>query len=44
MEKLLSIHVQLMIKRVEDLLRSTHLPNNTEICFIDDLYHPQMDT
>ena len=31
-------------KTVEDLLRSTHLPNNTEICFIDDLYHPQMDT
>jgi len=31
-------------KTLADLLRSTNLPRNTEFCFIDDLYHPQMDT
>ena len=31
-------------KTFADLLRSTNLSRNTEICFIDDLYHSQMDT
>jgi hypothetical protein len=25
-----------------DLIRCTKLPNNTEICFLDDMYHPYM--
>jgi hypothetical protein len=31
-------------KSVTDLIRCTDIPANTEICFIDDLYHPLMDT
>jgi len=30
-------------KSVTDLIRCTDIPANTEICFIDDLYHPLMD-
>ena len=30
-------------KTVNDFLRTTRLPNHTEICFIDDLYHEKMD-
>jgi hypothetical protein len=30
-------------KSVADLIRCTSIPANTEICFIDDLYHPLMD-
>jgi len=30
-------------KSVTDLIRCTNIPANTEICFIDDLYHPLMD-
>ena len=30
-------------KTREDLLKCTKLPENTEICFLDDLYHPGMD-
>ena len=30
-------------KTVKDFLRTTRLPNHTEICFIDDLYHEKMD-
>ena len=30
-------------KSVADLVRCTDIPPNTEICFIDDLYHPLMD-
>ena len=30
-------------KSVADLISCTNIPANTEICFIDDLYHPLMD-
>ena len=30
-------------KSVTDLISCTNIPANTEICFIDDLYHPLMD-
>ncbi len=30
-------------KSVKDLISCTNIPGNTEICFIDDLYHPLMD-
>jgi hypothetical protein len=30
-------------KSVSDLINCTDIPANTEICFIDDLYHPLMD-
>ena len=30
-------------KSVADLINCTNVPANTEICFIDDLYHPLMD-
>jgi hypothetical protein len=30
-------------KSVTDLINCTNIPANTEICFIDDLYHPLMD-
>jgi hypothetical protein len=30
-------------KSVTDLINCTNIPPNTEICFIDDLYHPLMD-
>ena len=30
-------------KSVSDLISCTNIPANTEICFIDDLYHPLMD-
>ena len=30
-------------KSVKDLISCTNIPANTEICFIDDLYHPLMD-
>ena len=30
-------------KKHSDLLSCAKLPANTKICFIDDLYHPQMD-
>ncbi len=30
-------------KSVADLVRCTNIPANTEICFIDDLYHSLMD-
>lgn len=30
-------------KSVEDLIRCTHISPNTEICFIDDQYHPLMN-
>ena len=30
-------------KSVTDLISCTNIPENTEICFIDDLYHPLMD-
>ena len=30
------------MKNVPDLLRCTHLPKNTKICFIDDQYHADM--
>lgn len=30
-------------KSVTDLMKCTNIPENTEICFIDDLYHPLMD-
>jgi hypothetical protein len=29
-------------KSVKDLIRCTHLPENTQICFLDDQYHPKM--
>jgi len=29
-------------KTVNDFIRCTKLPENTEICFLDDLYHPEM--
>ena len=29
-------------KTLDDLLNFTQLPNNVEVCFIDDLHHPQM--
>ncbi len=31
-------------KTISDFLRSTNLPQNTKICFIDDLYHAKMDS
>lgn len=31
-------------KKVPDFLRSTNLSKNTLICFIDDVYHNEMDT
>ena len=31
-------------KTVNDFLNTTNFPKNTKICFIDDLYHPEMDT
>ena len=31
-------------KTVNDFFRTTHFSKNTEICFIDDLYHEKMDT
>jgi hypothetical protein len=30
-------------KSVADLISCTNIPDNAEICFIDDLYHPLMD-
>lgn len=30
-------------KSVDDLVRCTKIPENTEICFLDDQYHPQME-
>ena len=30
-------------KSVEDLIRCTRVPGNTEICFLDDQYHPLME-
>jgi hypothetical protein len=30
-------------KSVNDLFNCSNLPSNTEVCFIDDLYHPLMD-
>ena len=30
-------------KSVEDLIRCTHIAKNTEICFLDDQYHPLME-
>lgn len=30
-------------KTITDFVRSTNLPNNTQICFVDDLYHAKMD-
>jgi len=30
-------------KTISDFFRSTNLPKNTKICFIDDLYHSDMD-
>lgn len=30
-------------KTHDDLLKCTKLPKNTEICFLDDVYHPGMD-
>jgi hypothetical protein len=30
-------------KSLADLISCTNIPANTEICFIDDLYHPLMD-
>ena len=30
-------------KTIDDLLRCANLPENTKICFLDDLYHPKMD-
>jgi len=30
-------------KSVKDLISCTNIPENTEICFIDDLYHPLME-
>ena len=30
-------------KTIPDLFRSTNIPKDSKICFIDDLYHPQMD-
>jgi len=30
-------------KSVKDLFNITELPLNTEVCFVDDLYHPLMD-
>lgn len=30
-------------KTINDFIRSTNLSSNTEICFIDDLYHTKMD-
>jgi len=30
-------------KSVKDLLSCTDLPPSTEVCFVDDLYHPLMD-
>ena len=30
-------------KSVIDLIKCTNIPDNVEICFIDDLYHPLMD-
>ena len=29
-------------KTYEDLVRCTHIPNNTKVCFIDDQYHDKM--
>jgi hypothetical protein len=29
-------------KTMHDFIRCTKLPENTEICFLDDLYHPEM--
>jgi hypothetical protein len=31
-------------KSLADLISCTNIPTNTEVCFIDDLYHPLMDT
>lgn len=30
-------------KSVEDLIKCTRIPGNTEICFLDDQYHPLME-
>jgi hypothetical protein len=30
-------------KTVSDLLRCTNLPDNAKICFLDDVYHPEME-
>jgi hypothetical protein len=30
-------------KSMDDLIRCTKIPNNTEICFIDDQFHPLME-
>lgn len=31
-------------KTYKDLLKCTKIPNNSEICFLDDKYHPHMNT
>lgn len=31
-------------KKHEDLIRCTKIPINTEICYLDDTYYPEMDT
>lgn len=31
-------------KSIDDLFRCTKMPKTTEVCFIDDLYHPLMKT
>ena len=30
-------------KTAQDLLNCANLPSNSQICFLDDLYHPKMD-
>lgn len=30
-------------KTLDDFFRTTKLSNNTEVCFVDDLYHPHMN-
>jgi len=29
-------------KTIKDFIRCSKIPNNTQICYIDDLYHPNM--
>jgi hypothetical protein len=31
-------------KKHDDLIRCTKIPSNTEICYLDDTYYPEMDT
>jgi hypothetical protein len=30
-------------KTVKDFIKCTKLPENTQICFLDDLFHPKMN-